>query len=191
MKRRMDVAGPACAPCSLHFRSANFKRFFLAWNDRGLKLAVSQDAAINEEVLARCMQYPSQFDPFSALHEQAPKGVTFNVASQAHCEVGWKWRLLKPRDLTTGLATSISCSCQIGRRPRLVKKRIPNQRHQAGTTFFLECSAYGACERYMFNLFFCILLAFICHGLGGISDVSELPRMKHTCRIWTRNQEST
>lgn len=78
------------------------------------------------------------------------------------------------------------------RRPRLVKKRIPNQRHQAGTTFFLECGAYGACQRYMFNLFFCILLAFICHGLGeGISFVSELPRMKNTCRIWTRNQEPT
>lgn len=47
--------------------------------------------------------------------------------------------------------------------------------------FFLECSAYGACQRYIFNLFYCILLAFICHGLGeGMSVVSELPRMINT-----------
>lgn len=35
--------------------------------------------------------------------------------------------------LTTALATSIRCGFEIGRRPRLVKKRIPNQRYQPGT----------------------------------------------------------
>ena len=90
----------------------------------------------------------AQFGLFLVLREQAPKGVTFNVASQAqlggngrflHSEIQTRPHHVWVEFLTTAflmLATSISCGCQNGRRPRLVKKQIPNQRRKSGTTFF-------------------------------------------------------
>ena len=202
MKTRMDVAGPAWSPYSLHFRGASFNRFFSAWNERGFQFPVTQDAAINEEVPAWCC-YPSSLAQFGLFwfcanrHQRGWPSTLPPRHSWVEMEDSYiqRFKLAHTMSgvefLTTAflmLATSISCGCQIGRRPRLVKKQIPNQRRKSVTTF-LECSAFSACQRFtsIFIYTYCLFTWWpwsrIIRSSIHFPDVSELLRMTISFRF--------